>query len=183
MLKEKKKILKRIRVEWRNLTSEYLSLRDVELKALQLFNEEISFRAKKENVDLEFKPEKKEKQDKTSVNEEEIKSIFREIAKKGHPDKIEKYDQDIFIESAKAKKEGEISKLIDNAIKLNVNVDGISFRQIEQMEREVDSLKLDIKNIIESIHWKWYHETNKNKGALINNILNNIKHGNKKNKN
>ena len=183
MLTEKKKILRRIRIEWRNLTSEHLSLRDVELKALQLFNEEISLQAKKEKVDLEFKPEKKEKPDEISANEEEVKSIFREIAKKSHPDKIEKHNQDIFIESAKAKKEGKISQLIDNAIKLNVNVDGISFRQIEQMEKEVDSLKVDIKNIIESIHWKWYHESNKNKSILINNILNNIKNGNKKNKN
>ena len=51
------------------------------------------------------------------------------------------------------------------------------------MEEEVDSLKEKIKNIIDSIHWKWYHENNKNKSVLINNILNNIKNGNKKNKN
>ena len=82
-------------------------MKDIELKALQLFNQEISSRAKREKITLEFKPEKGEENKKITADEDEIKYIFREIAKKSHPDKLKKQDENIFIDSAKAKKEGK----------------------------------------------------------------------------
>jgi len=100
----------------------------------------------------------------------EYKALYRKIASKTHPDRI-KDDEDkkkILQEVNKAITNEDYFKLIESAIKLDIDIPeeiGINFGAIQQ---KISSILNQIKQITKSVAWEWYHlEDDEKKKKLI----------------
>ena len=89
----------------------------------------------------------------------EYKSLYRKIASKTHPDKI-KDDEDkkrILQEVNKAITNEDYFKLIESAIKLDIDIPDeitINFGAIQQ---KISSIHNQVNQIVKSVAWEWYH--------------------------
>jgi len=100
----------------------------------------------------------------------QYKSLYRKIASKTHPDKISNDEgkKKILQEVNKAITEENYFKLIEFALKLDIEIPEevpISFESIHQ---KISSIQNQVKQITKSVAWEWYHiEEEEQKKRLI----------------
>lgn len=100
----------------------------------------------------------------------EYKSLYRKIASKTHPDKIKDDEEKkkILQEVTKAVTNEDYFKLIESALKLDIEIPKeikINFGAIQQ---KIASIHNQVKQITKSVAWEWYHlEDDEQKKKLI----------------
>ena len=100
----------------------------------------------------------------------EYKSLYRKIASKTHPDKIKDDEEKkkILQEVTKAITNEDYFKLIESALKLDIDIPEeiqINFGAIQQ---KIASIHNQVKQITKSVAWEWYHlEDDEQKKKLI----------------
>ena len=84
-----------------------------------------------------------------------IKSIFRKIAVKTHPDKVSESDYSIhqYHNATAAKKDKDINKIISIAKDLKVDINDISYSDIKIIENSIKKTHLKIEKITQSYPW------------------------------
>jgi len=94
-----------------------------------------------------------------------VKKIYRDIARKSHPDKLadapeeeKKVKEDLFKEAQTAIKERDFLKLYDIARQLDVDLPPPEEGQIKLLTNNVKKIKKGIKLIRETTAWQWHHE-------------------------
>jgi len=147
-----------------------------------------------QNVDLEDANAEQAQQD------PEVKKIFRKIAVKTHPDKLDKADPDYeslteaYINASKAAASNDFDELVQIAIDLDISIDidyEIQIRAIEKMAQKVEKQIGDFKS---GVQYAWAIAQNENikkemlrifiqnlneapEDQLIDEIIDWIKHG------
>ena len=100
----------------------------------------------------------------------QYKSLYRKIASKTHPDKI-KDDEDkkkILQEVNKAITEENYFKLIESALRLDIEIPEEVPINFESIHQKISSIKNQVKQITKSVAWEWYHiEEEEQKKRLI----------------
>jgi hypothetical protein len=118
-----------------------------------------SQRAKKENQDDDkrIEAEKEEK-------DENLKQVFKKIAREIHPDKLEnipefekKYKQVLFEKARTALEENDYYAIVEVAEELGIEPPPPTKKQIEMMKQTNGKLENEIKKIEDSLIWGWYH--------------------------
>ncbi len=104
-------------------------------------------------------------EDLSDDSKKRVKTMFREIMKKTHPDKVQSEELvDIYIKSKEAYESNDILELSYNASKLNINIE-LSDLDIEIL-KDLIKIKIEkIETIEKSWLWLWYKagtETEKN---------------------
>ena len=104
-------------------------------------------------------------EDLSDDSKKRVKTMFREIMKKTHPDKVQSEELvDIYIKSKEAYESNDILELSYNASKLNINIE-LSDLDIEIL-KDLIKIKIEkIESIEKSWLWLWYKagtETEKN---------------------
>lgn len=100
----------------------------------------------------------------------QYKALYRKIASKTHPDKIKDDEEKkkILQEVNKAITNEDYFKLIESAVKLEIDIPeevGINFGVLEQ---KIASIQNQVKQITKSVAWEWYHlENDEQKIKLI----------------
>jgi len=100
----------------------------------------------------------------------EFKSLYRKIASKTHPDKIKDDEEKkkILQEVNKAITNEDYFKLIESALKLDIEIPeeiNINFGSLQQ---KIASINNQVKQITKSVAWEWYHlEDSEQKKKLI----------------
>lgn len=100
----------------------------------------------------------------------EYKSLYRKIASKTHPDRIKDDEEKkkILQEVNKAVTEENYFKLIESALRLDIEIPEevpINFGSIQQ---KIASIHNQVKQITKSVAWEWYHiEEDDQKKKLI----------------
>lgn len=116
-------------------------------------------RAKKENQDDDkrIEAEKEEK-------DENLKQVFKKIAREIHPDKLEnipefekKYKQVLFEKARTALEENDYYAIVEVAEELGIEPPPPTKKQIEMMKQTNGKLENEIKKIEDSLIWGWYH--------------------------
>jgi hypothetical protein len=104
-------------------------------------------------------------EDLSDDSKKRMKTMFREIMKKTHPDKVQSEELvDIYIKSKEAYESNDILELSYNASKLNIPVE-LSDLDIEILKDLIKIKKDKIESIEKSWLWLWYKagtETEKN---------------------
>jgi len=168
-----KREFNKLRYEWRELSKEHEELSKTEKIAWGVFYEAAMEYIDENNLKNPFQPKDKESEKSSSFFEtEEAKGLFREAARKTHPDKTEEDCVDLFKNIATAKKRGDFNEFLENAKKVDVKIENVTVEQIEKLEEEVNELEKKIDGILFSVHWIWYHANNYNKLKILNQVLN-----------
>ena len=109
-----------------------------------------------------------------------VKKLFRKIALKIHPDKIDpnlsefekKSKCDMFIEAQKALSENDLISLSSIAINLNIKIPDISKIEIKKTEKEISDIKKQLNGIESKLAWKWFVSNNEDeKKEILNKIF------------
>ena len=105
-----------------------------------------------------------------------LKSLYREIVKKTHPDKIKKkhftteqYEDrmEMYKTSTTSYDNNNISELLYIADKLNIQFEIKEDYIIEDMRSDLNGLKNRSEFLEKTYTWKWYHSNKEDKNTLI----------------
>lgn len=202
-----KKFYRKVRRGWKECLSEYNEVLRIESEALKKFNKELIRTLVDKGIPIpdpkQEKKKKNEKEYKEKFESDEIKKIFREAAKKSHPDSgSTSNNMELFKDLIQAKKDNELNKFLDIAKKIDnnkkdkpkenvksktskiddVKEETITFNSIEKLEKEVQDLESKIIKIKNSVHWVWYYANPKLKTKIIANAVNFINNEQKQKK-
>jgi hypothetical protein len=168
-----KKEFNKLRHEWRGLNKEHEELSKIEKAAWSSFYEAAMEYIDENNLENPFKPKDKESEKSSSFFEtEEAKGLFREAARKTHPDATKESCADLFKNIAAAKKRGDFNEFLENAKKVDIKIENVTVEQIEKLEEEVYELERKINEMLFSVHWIWHHASNRNKLKILDQSLN-----------
>ena len=105
----------------------------------------------------------------------DLKNLYREIAKKTHPDK-KNSNSELFKESACAYADNDMGKMIQIATEANVNVsDDVSSETTDLLEENIATIHERIKSYKETASWAWHNTKNeRDKEVIIINILHHL---------
>ena len=106
---------------------------------------------------LDNNPEQEviEENNKTSTKNKDMKKLYRKIAEKTHPDKIDDKEMlEVFRTAASAYNNGDIATILEIAGNLNIELLELSKESIELLEnnvknitKEIDTMKNEIENL------------------------------------
>ena len=99
--------------------------------------------------------EKKEEAEAKAMPDD-LKSLYREIAIKTHPDKNRNESDEVFLTAAVAKKDNNISELISIAQKLKINTSKMDFNSVEAIEDNIKKTEKEIESKTNSYPWLWF---------------------------
>ena len=111
---------------------------------------------------------KKEKKD------QNLKSVFKKIASKIHPDKLErlsefekKYKTLLFEKARIALESNDYYDIVEVAEELDIKPPPPNREQIELMKKTNQTLEDRLKHLQDSILWNWYHSDDEAKELLM----------------
>ena len=128
-------------------------------------------RVEKQNIVDEY-PDINELETPIVKKDEKIKKIYREIAKKTHPDKVnDKKLNDIYINASTHYDENDIIKIYSICDDLGIEYE-IEERDTELIINNIENIKQKIKFIESTTTWKWFYtEDNELKNEIILNYI------------
>lgn len=92
---------------------------------------------------------------------ESIKKVFKEIAKKTHPDLVGESNTELFQKAQSAVDENSYSEILEIAKELEIPPPEPSIEDVKLLEKEISYINKEIKKIKETYAWTWYHSNNK----------------------
>lgn len=111
------------------------------------------------------KTESKEKEEVINFDDSKFKKLFRKLAVKCHPDKLESSDvserekaflKQCYEDISKANDVYDWGLLLKVALELDVEVDELEDKQIENITKNIGSIKMMIELYEQSMAYKWY---------------------------
>lgn len=103
-----------------------------------------------------------------------LKSIYRDIVKKSHPDKITHLSEEeklkrisIYKDATENYKKDKIAHLIYNAYELDINVDITDKKLLNRFKQSIKEMKKKSSFLEQTFTWKWYNSDEKNKNFLV----------------
>tara|TARA_B100000085_G_scaffold285631_1_gene322607 strand:- start:8256 stop:8813 length:558 start_codon:yes stop_codon:yes gene_type:complete len=167
-------LFNKYRNKWRALKEELKDVEHLSDLAWSEFYPEFQKALKAKNIkdpflEQENVPEKKN----TSVFSEEcIKMIYREVAKKSHPDKNGSSKVESFQKISKAKKDGDLNIFLDEAKKIEKKKIEVSYSLIDKLEEEISDMEKKIEQLRGTFFLNWYYAPKVNRSKIMNQIIN-----------
>ena len=162
----------RYRGQWRSAKKELDEIESVANLAWADFYPEFLTQIKAKNLRNPFEEEVEKPSGKHDVfGDEAIKLIYREVAKKSHPDKVGEKNIEVFQAVSKAKKEGNLNKFLEEAKKIDKNKIDISYALIDKLKEEIDEIKNKIDRILGSFYFEWYYATAPNRKKIMDEVI------------
>lgn len=154
----KKRLIRKLKVKSSETQEELSSIESIFDQAVPLFCEAVSsfcLENSRKNPLEDLKDSSEEESDTISDG---IKSIFRKIAVKTHPDKIENSESSIhqYHDVTTAKKDKDVNKIISIAKELKVDINDISYSDIKIIENSIKKTEDKIHKITKSYPWIWF---------------------------
>jgi len=114
-------------------------------------------------IDKNLKSQKKHKEIKSQNKEapESIKKIFKEIAKKTHPDLTGEENSEIFQKAQSAVDEHSYSEILQIAKELDIPPPEPTEEDIRLLEKEVGLVSIQVRKIKETYAWTWYNASDR----------------------
>lgn len=115
------------------------------------------------------KPEQKSEKVKSAAKERptNIKKVFKDIAKKTHPDILSVDDdmaerkKELFRQAQEAADESNIGKLHQIALELGISLPDPDEKTIDLLQKSISTTNNKIKELKKTFIWLWYNSPNK----------------------
>ena len=110
----------------------------------------------------------------------EVKSIFRKIALKIHPDKLvslpDGYEKDkkqeLYSKAMQAMENNDLIILADIAIEIGIDPPEIDEDRLKKTEEKINAIKKELKHIESTIVWQWFFCTDsKQKDTILKKLF------------
>ena len=109
-----------------------------------------------------------------------VKKMFRKVALKIHPDKLEDLPpgfekdkkQELFEKARQALEDNDILTLSDVAMELGIDVPEITEEKLKQTEKKIIAIKNELSRIESTLVWHWFFTSNeKQKTAMLEKLF------------
>ena len=179
--------LKKVRLKFQMLSAELLEAEIILDECMLSFNERFETGAKpkisegsqemiKKEEGSAFNQNQKKKEKERERNKIEHKEIlpkdkdvgdlFKKIALKTHPDKLREEDEEdaeylieLYKEAANAAENGDGMTLLEIAYELDINVKIDPKKEINWLNKKIDSLTGSIEEVKQAAEWVWFHSS------------------------
>lgn len=137
-----------------DVVSKFPDLKSInDSRQINIHDQEVTLIDKKENT-KEFSLDKK------------IKSVYREIVKITHPDKVDNYKlNNVYLDAIKSYESGDIVGIYKISVDLSIDFDWTE-NEILEIVNNINDLKLKIELIKSSYTYKWIKSDSKNKVVI-----------------
>lgn len=183
---EKNKIIRRLKHRTEYLIEEEKYVQELKSKSTSQFHTAImKYCEENPTAASPLKPVDAEKPTKKAASElpEEIKLLYREIAKMTHPDKQHEDQEamiDIFREATTAKDEQKLEELINISFDLDIDISEISIDLFTQVEKDLDEKEKRIVKMRSEASIVWYQASKEEQDRIVKKICPIPKDENKK---
>lgn len=167
----KKKILRRLKSKCYDLEKELEHVESIYNDSLPLFIQEVNSycdlnKIKNPLTDIIDDTDQKNKK-KTLSND--FRFVYREIAKKTHPDINPENENSLqlYRNAVKAKNNNDINKIICIAKDLNIDINSFKYSDISKIERSLEETEAKIKEITSSYPYVWFFADSKKRPDVI----------------
>lgn len=154
----KKRLIRKLKVKSSEAQEELSSVEFIFDQAVPLFCQAVSSFCSQNSLKNPLDELKDPTEEVENVISDGIKSIFRKIAVKTHPDKAKGLDGSIhkYHDVTTAKKDKDVNKIISIAKDLKVNMNDISYSDIKIIENSITKTEIKIQKITKSYPWIWF---------------------------
>jgi hypothetical protein len=174
----KLKLIRKLKVKCSEVNQELETVESFYNQAAPLFCAEVSSYCKDNKIknpldDLKDKEKEEEKQELSP----DIKSVYRKIAIKTHPDKAGSNDENInlYQDATEAKKKSKIDKIISIAKDLKIDIYNFEYSEIKKIERSIKETEIKISEIMRSYPYVWLFSNSLKRQQIIQRFtLNNV---------
>ena len=133
-------------------------------------------------------PEQEIKKHEALSVDPEVKKLFRRIALKIHPDKLETLDEgfeknrknELYSRAIKAMEENDLIVLADIALEIDIDPPEISEQKLKEAENKIIAIKKELAHIESTIVWQWFFCSNKTQKDTILKKLFELMYANKR---
>ena len=110
----------------------------------------------------ETQPLVEEVDDEVLNRDKDLKDLFKRIALKTHPDRLQdddnvEYKTELYKEAASAVKSGDGMTLLEIAYELDIKVDIDPAKELEWLNGKIRRIQHNIQEIQNTAEWIWYH--------------------------
>lgn len=99
-----------------------------------------------------------------SKNKKRAKELYREIAKKTHPDKTQDLTEEeidfranLYKEATEGKLSGDFNKILKVALDLDIDIQDVNPELLDAIEQEISKMQKKISKMKNDIMYKWYY--------------------------
>lgn len=166
----KTKILRRLKFKCSELQEELDYVQCIYNEAVPSFCSEVEVFCKENNIKNPLDSlDDEEKEKKKEEFTDNIKHVYREIAKKTHPDVNESSvnSLDLYRNASKAKKNNDIHEIISIAKDLKIDINNLKYSEISKIERSIENTEAKIKQITNSYPYVWFFSSDKKRPDII----------------
>jgi hypothetical protein len=128
----------------------------------------------KEIEEEELKEEElKEEQEPAVPKNKDIKTLYRRIAEKTHPDRAGSNDYaELFSQAAEAYAHNDIARLLEIAGVANIELIELSDESLSLLKNNIETISKDIDMKKQTAAWVWYNaESDEQRENIVKNIL------------
>ena len=174
----KLKLIRKLKVKCSEVNQELETVESFYNQAVPLFCAEVSSYCEENNIknpldDIKDEKQKEEKEELSS----DIKSVYRKIAVKTHPDKVGADNESInlYQDATEAKKKSKIDKIISIAKDLRIDIYNFEYSEIKKIERSIKETEVKISEIMNSYPYVWFFSNLSKRQKIIQKFsLNNV---------
>jgi len=174
----KLKLIRKLKVKCSEVNQELETVESFYNQAVPLFCAEVSSYCEENNIknpldDIKDEKQKEEKEELSS----DIKSVYRKIAVKTHPDKVGADNESInlYQDATEAKKKSKIDKIISIAKDLRIDIYNFEYSEIKKIERSIKETEVKISEIMNSYPYVWFFSNLSKRQKIIQRFtLNNV---------
>ena len=137
---------------------------------------------KNKKIEDPFESVSPEAKQKENLSDKDMNDLFREIVKKTHPDLNKDLPQeemeervDLYNEAVKGKQGGNLRKILQVALELNVQIKNITPEFIQQLRSEIQKMQKNMKQIKNDIMYKWAKSDKTTKQQIFELLTKNLK--------
>lgn len=154
----KKRLIRKLKVKSSEAQEELSGIESIFNQAVPLFCEAVSCFCSENSTKNPLEELKDSPEDDDDIITDGIKSVFRKIAVKTHPDKLNQSDSSIhqYHDATIAKKDKDVSKIISIAQDLKIDMNDISYSDIKIIEDSIKKAESKIQKITKSYPWIWF---------------------------
>lgn len=165
----KLKLIRKLKAKSSEVQEELFGIESMLDQALPLFCEAVSRFCSENSKKNPLENLKDSPKEDTDIISDGIKSIFRKIALKTHPDKAKESDSSIhkYHDVTTAKKDKDVNKIISIAKDLKVEIHNISYTDIKIIENSIKKTQSKIQKITKSYPWVWYFASKSKRVKII----------------
>ena len=166
----KLKLIRQLKAKCSEINQELETVESFYNQAVPLFCAEVSSYCEDNKIKnpLDDIKDKKQEEDKDELSSD-IKSVYRKIAIKTHPDKVGADNESInlYQDATEAKKKSKIYKIISIAKDLKIDIYNFEYDEIKKIERSIEKTEVEIKKITNSYPYVWFFSSVKKRPEII----------------